>query len=165
MLRALLLDRFKLTIHRQMREMRVYVLVADKGGPKLEKSDVSEKDCSESATDGQIPCHQVWGSPGRGLRARGVTMADLVSYLENWTDQPLLDRTGISGLVKIDTQPFLPTELALAPVAQETNGGELNPADPPTLFQVFERLGLKMKVQKDSVETYVIDSVEKPTDN
>jgi uncharacterized protein (TIGR03435 family) len=40
-------------------------------------------------------------------------------------------------------------------------------ADPtrPTIFLIFERLGLKMEAQKVPVETFVIDSVEKPTEN
>jgi uncharacterized protein (TIGR03435 family) len=154
MLRALLADRFKLAIHRETKEMQVYILVVDKGGPKLENSDIAEKDCFQSAKDGQIPCHQVWGSPGRGLRARAITTADLASYVENWTDRPLLDETGILGLFKLETQPFLPMEL-----------GATDPGDLPSQFQVFERLGLKLKVQRDRAETYVIDSIQKPTDN
>ena len=30
-------------------------------------------------------------------------MTDLVNYVENWTDRPLLDKTGIGGLYKIET--------------------------------------------------------------
>jgi uncharacterized protein (TIGR03435 family) len=166
MLQALLADRFRLTIHREMKEMPVYVLSVDKGGPKLEKADISEKDCSQSATDGQIPCHQFNGGRGRGLHARAVTMADLVSYVENWTDRPLLDKTGVLGLYKIETQPFLPMEVAAAPPAPGTKGeAGIDLADLPTLFQVFERLGLKMKPEKDKVETYVIDDIQRPTDN
>jgi uncharacterized protein (TIGR03435 family) len=173
MLQALLADRFKLTIRREMKEMPVYVLVADKGGPKLEKADLSEKDCAESAApagpvarEGQIPCHEFFGGRGRGLHARAVTMADLVRYVENWTDRPLLDKTGIAGLYKIETQPFLPMEVAAAPPAPGTKGeAGIDLADLPTVFQVFERLGLKMKPEKDKVETYVIDDIQKPTEN
>jgi uncharacterized protein (TIGR03435 family) len=166
MLRALLADRFKLAIHRETREMQVYILVIDNGGPKLERSDVAEKDCFQSATDGQIPCHQVWGSPGRGLRARAITTADLASCVENWTDRPLLDKTGIQGLFKLETQPFLPMELAATPPAQETRvDAGIDAGGLPTQFQVFESLGLKLKAQKDKVETYVIDDIRKPTDN
>jgi uncharacterized protein (TIGR03435 family) len=40
-------------------------------------------------------------------------------------------------------------------------------ADPtrPTLFLIFERLGLKMESQKAPVEVFVIDHVEKPSEN
>ena len=175
MLQALLADRFKLRVRREMKEMPVYVLLVDKGGPKLEKAAMSEEDCAQAATvtraaagtrDGQIPCHRFFGGRGRGLHAQAVTMADLVSYVENWTDRPLLDKTGIRGLYKIETQPFLPMEVAAAPPAPGKKGeAGIDLADLPTLFQVFEKLGLKMKPGKDKVETYVIDDIQKPTEN
>ena len=34
MLQSLLADRFKLVVHREMKEMPVYALVVGKGGPK-----------------------------------------------------------------------------------------------------------------------------------
>ena len=175
MLQALLTDRFKLAIRREMKEMPVYVLQVDKGGPKLEKADMSEKDCAQSASlthaaagtgTAQIPCHQFFGGRGRGLHAQAVTMTDLVSYVENWTDRPLLDKTGIGGLYKIETQPFLPMEVAATPPPPGTKGeAGIDLADLPTVFQVFERLGLKMKPEKDKVEKYVIDDIQKPTEN
>lgn len=64
MLQALLADRFKLVIRRETKEMPVYVLVVDKSGPKLETSPLTDKDCPQAETDGQIPCHQFNG--GRG---------------------------------------------------------------------------------------------------
>ena len=45
MLQALLADRFKLVIRRESKEMPVYALVVGKGGPKLQKADIEEKDC------------------------------------------------------------------------------------------------------------------------
>jgi uncharacterized protein (TIGR03435 family) len=40
-------------------------------------------------------------------------------------------------------------------------------ADParPTLFQIFERLGLKLESQKCPVETFVVASIEHPSEN
>jgi uncharacterized protein (TIGR03435 family) len=40
-------------------------------------------------------------------------------------------------------------------------------ADPtrPTLYMIFEKLGLKMGSSKAPVEMFVIDHVEKPTEN
>ena len=152
--------------------MPVYVLSVDNGGPRLEKSVISEKDCAQSAMltgappAGQIPCHEFFGGRGRGLHAQAVTMRDLAKYVENWTDRPLLDKTGIVGLYKIETQPFLPMEIAAAPPAPGTKGeAGIDLADLPTVFQVFERLGLKMKPEKDKVETFVIDDIQKPTEN
>ena len=38
-------------------------------------------------------------------------------------------------------------------------------ADLPTIFEVLEKLGLKMEPEKDKVDVYVIDHVERPSEN
>ncbi len=38
-------------------------------------------------------------------------------------------------------------------------------ADIPTIFTLFEKLGLKMESTKDKVDVYVVDHIEKPTEN
>ena len=166
MLQSLLAGRFRLVIRRETKEMPAYVLVVDSGGPKLEKSALTEKDCAQTVTDGQIPCHQFNGGQGRGLHARAVTMDDLVEFVENWTNRPLLNQTGITGLWKLDSQPWVPLDAAMNPPppgAKADSGADL--ADLPTLFQVFEKLGLKMKAEKAPVEAYTIVSIQRPTEN
>jgi uncharacterized protein (TIGR03435 family) len=66
MLQALLADRFKLVIHGETKEIPVYALVVGKGGPKLQKADIEEKDCPEvaPATGPGTPntaCHSFMG--------------------------------------------------------------------------------------------------------
>ena len=166
MLQALLADRFKLKIHRESKEMQVYELVVGKGGPKLEKAEIEGKDCPGSQADGGIPCHEFNGGQGRGMHARAVSIEDLVDYAGNWSDLPLLDKTGIEGLYKIDTQPWLPMQLMTsAPPAGAKSESGADFADLPTLFQVFEKLGLKMEAQKDKVDVYVVDHIERPSEN
>jgi len=170
MLQALLADRFKLVVHREMKEMPVYALVVGKGGPKLEKADIDEKNCPATPDgpptgDGTVVCHRFNGGRGRGMHARAVDMADLVSFVEAWTDRPLLDKTGIKGLYKIETTPWLPMEVATTPPPPGTKQDGADVSDLPTIFTVFERLGLKMEPQKDQVEFVVIDHIEKPTAN
>ena len=50
-----------------------------------------------------------------------------------------------------------------APGAKAEDGSDM--ADVPTLFQLFEQLGLKMDSQKGKADVYVIDHVEKPSEN
>jgi uncharacterized protein (TIGR03435 family) len=38
-------------------------------------------------------------------------------------------------------------------------------ADVPTLFQLFDRLGLKLMPQKGEVSIYTIEQVDRPTGN
>ena len=168
MLQALLADRFKLAIRRETKEMPVYALVVGKGGPKLQKADIEEKDCPANpggSGDGTIVCHRFNGGRGRGLHARAVTMSDLASWVQSWTDRPLIDKTGIKGIYHIETEPWQPMELASSSPAPGTKQDGVDLRDLPTIFTVFERLGLKMESQKGNVDIYVIDHIEKPSEN
>jgi bla regulator protein blaR1 len=169
MLRALLADRFKLAIHREQRELPVYALVVGRGGPKLQKADIEERDCPNpelSTTPPQDPntfCHIMTAGPGGGLHARAVDMSDVVSAVGNWTSRPLLDKTGIKGLYHMETTGWQPMQDAPFAPGARLNGVPID--DLPTLFEVFEKLGLKMESQRDKVDVYVIDHIEKPTEN
>ena len=176
MVQTLLADRFKMAIHKETKEMPVYALVVGKGGPKLQKADIAENDCPDAsaavpappgpATPDPVTCHSFNGGQGRGLHGRAVDMADLVSYVENWTGRPLLDKTGIQGLYHIETKGWLPMQMMgqpLPPGAKAEGGSDL--ADLPTLFQLFEGLGLKMDARNDKADVYVVDHIEQPSEN
>ncbi len=175
MVQALLADRFKLVVRREPKEMPVYALAVAKGGPKLQRSDIEEKDCPEASLDPLGPpspfilipdvCHAFNGGIGRGVHARAANMSDLAAYVENWTDRPLLDKTGIKGLYRIETKGWLPMEATQppAPGAKAEDGSDM--ADVPTVFQMFEKLGLRMEAQKGIVDIYVIEHMEKPSEN
>jgi bla regulator protein BlaR1 len=177
MLQTLLQDRFKLAIHRETKELQVYALIVGKDGPKLEKSAIEEKDCpstdvlglaapvSSSPKDGKPLCHAFNGGQGRGLHAQAVSMSDVVGFVETWTDRPFVDRTGIQGLYHIETQPWLPIGLTSSPPPAGTKQDGVDVSDLPTIFNLFERLGLKMDSRKDRVDIYVIDHIEKPSEN
>lgn len=175
MVQALLADRFKLAMHREAKEMPVYEVVVAKGGPKLQAADIQEKDCPEAAAPITLPapspatpmpdlCHSFNGGQGRGLHGRAVTIADVAAYVENWAGRPLLDKTGLKGLYRIETSPWRPVDApAPPPGAKADNGADM--ADLPTLFEVFDRLGLKLESQKDMADVYVIDHMERPSEN
>lgn len=169
MLQTLLADRFKLAIHRETKEMPVYALVVSKSGPKLQKAAIEEKDCPDSsATSSPAPivfCHDISGGRGRGIHGQAVDVSDLASFVENWTDRLLVDKTGLKGLYHIETTGW--AQMAPGPPpslgAKDEDGTDL--ADVPTILEVFERLGLKMEPQKGLADVYVIDHVEKPSEN
>jgi bla regulator protein BlaR1 len=186
MLQAMLADRFKLAIHRETKELAAYALVVAKNGPKLQKADIDEKDCgipsapntsanvlpflrppggNQGIIGEQQACHAISGGRGRGLRGRAVNMADLVRKVEAWTDHPLLDKTGLKGLYKIETGPWLPMEFGVSPPPPGTKQDGVDVADLPTLFTIFDQLGLKMESQKETTDVYIIDHVDKPTGN
>jgi bla regulator protein blaR1 len=165
MLRTLLADRFKLSIRRETKVMPVYELVVAKNGPKLKKSD---QDCAASTT----ACHGFSGNPTR-LSGAAVDMYDLALILSRYSDRPVLDNTGVQGLfdIKLQWNPFAgraqPTEeVPRAPGAEAREGRSPDPDSlPPLITALEQQLGLKLESRKGPVEIYVIDHVERPSEN
>jgi uncharacterized protein (TIGR03435 family) len=141
MLRNLLLDRFKLELHRETRTVQTLVLELDKGGPKLESS----KDAAAST------------SSGRGsVDARKITMDRFAEVLARQMDFPVINRTGLEGEFNL--------ELEWTPVRLSTTAEDLE--DDPSIFTAIrEQLGLRLVSQKAPVEMLVIDHAEKPSEN
>ena len=92
-------------------------------------------------------------------------MSDVVSFVENWTDRPLLDKTGLKGLFQIETKGWLPMQVGPPPAAGAKAEDGTDMMDVLTVFEMFEKLGLKMESQKDRAEIFVIEHIEKPTAN
>ena len=166
MIQALLADRFKLVMRRESKEMPVYALVVAKGGPKLQRADLDEKDCPEESLNVLGPvsastpmpniCHAFSGGLGRGLHARAANMSDLARFVENWTDRPLLDKTGIRGLYRFESKGWLP---------MDASATRSDAPDALTVFEMFEEMGLRMVAQKGVVDVYIIDHIERPSEN
>jgi uncharacterized protein (TIGR03435 family) len=140
MMQALLEDRFKLRMQRAAREQPVYALVVAADGLKLEKATVQEKDCATAATSGPSPCHRIGGGKATGIHGDAVGIDDIVLFVQNWTDRPLIDRTGLTDLYKLQTEPWT----GATPAA------------------VFAKLGLALQPQQAAVEMFVVEHVEKP---
>ena len=147
MVRALLEDRFKLRIRREPREQPVYALVIAKGGPKLERSKFQEQNCGDTGPKwlSNPACHFLDGGQDRGLHSASVTIAGVVEYVDNFTDRPLIDRTGLTGFYNIQTEGWAPMRPSLDDAAQRGAATVTN-TDRPSLFEVFrKKLGLRME--------------------
>ena len=84
-------------------------------------------------------------------------MSDLASFVGNWTDRPLLDKTGIQGLYRFEIGPYLRTDEAAA---------RSDVPDTPTVFEMFESLGLRMEPAEGSVvEVYAVEHIERPSED
>jgi uncharacterized protein (TIGR03435 family) len=98
MLQSLLAERFKLKVRRETKELPVYTVTVAKSGLKLEKAKIEEKDCAEPGSSG-VSCHSLMGGRGRGLHGDAVSLSDVLSYVENWTDHPLVDKTALQDSI------------------------------------------------------------------
>ncbi len=159
MMRALLMDRFKLTVHYEDRPVDAYSLVAVK--PKLTKSDPANRTgCAR-----QNPV----GSPGLAVRlvCQNITMAQFAEQLQGLDaariPYPVLDATGLEGAW--DFTINYSVVLNLRPAA--TPGEATDPSGAISFTEAIEKqLGLKLEMHKRPEPVLVIDHIEeKPTDN
>jgi uncharacterized protein (TIGR03435 family) len=165
MLRTLLAERFKLAVRRETRELPIYELTIAKGGPKLQKSDA---DCSANFD----ACHGFAGSPVH-LSGTGVDIADIADYLSGHADRPVRDKTGIQGVFDIKMQwnsrpgaPRPADDTPRSPAVEKREGPRPDFDSLPTLDTALEQqLGLKLEARKGPVNIYVIDHVERPSEN
>lgn len=150
MVRKLLVDRFRMTSHVEIRDFPVYELVVGKNGPKMKQA--AESDTADGV---HITLN---GSPARldGAKPQGLSMQQLVQFLSGpFLDHPVVDKTGLEGLYKVS--------LDFAWLPRGALPGDGASADLFTAVQ--QQLGLKLEATKESMETLVIDHLEQPDAN
>ncbi len=166
-------ERMKLVAHVEDRERDTFALVLARSdgrlGPQLKPSTL---DCRprppgsppppplpEPATDNDY-LNRCGGRFGNGLIVVGsTTMERLVPSFAGLAGRQVFDRTGLQGNYSL-TLKFSPPR---APGA--TSDAQL-PDDAPEFFTALqEQLGLKLQPEKTLVPIFVIDRLERPTDN
>lgn len=145
LVQALLEDRFKLTLHREVHNMPVYSLVVARKagtlGPRLRRSTV---DCQQERSTCGIRT-----VPGR-LTAGRITLETLAIMLSGPAGRLVFDRTGLAGSFDVDLEW----------------SADQAPSDAPSIFAaVQEQLGLKLDFVREPVDVVVIDHVERPTED
>ena len=181
MIRALLVERFKLVVHNETKDSPIYALIlarADaKLGPGLKKSNV---DCAAlfaagRARGGAMPpppqpgermqCGMRIG-PGN-LMGGGALMPQFANTLGMFAGRIVVDRTGLEGAYDVDLT-WTPDQMAQRPPGApdpQFNGVAVDPNGPSLFTAVQEQLGLKLDSQRGPVEIVVIDRAEKPVEN
>ncbi len=186
MVRALIVERFKMTTHTEDRLVTAYTLVAVK--PKMQKSDPASRTKYKEGPgpDGKDPRIK---TPilSRLVTCQNMTMAQFAGKLQNiasgYIHSPVLDATGLEGgydftlsfsAIGLTRTPagggpgLLAGPAGSAPTsASDTGRVASDPTGAVTLFEAIEKqLGLKLEAKKRPVPILVIDHAEqKPTEN
>jgi uncharacterized protein (TIGR03435 family) len=173
MVQSLLVERFKLKVSHQTKELPVYALVVEKNGPKLTKSAAPP-----SSPDGPEPSGPPKMRRGIWMNGRGELsgtdaamsfLADALSRQRETGGRVVIDKTGLTGNYDwtLHWTPESPAPLFKGADNNATPDDAPAPdTSGPTLFTALEeQLGLKLESQKGAVDTLVIDSVEKPSEN
>ena len=153
MLQALLSDRFRITIRRDMKELPVYALVPAKNGSKLTPGTEGDPERVEQDVSGTGFHHMMGQSVSLSTIARVLTMP---------AGRIVIDRTGIKGLFdyKLDWMPDPANMPSINGVKPEGS------AEGPSIFTaVQEQLGLKLESTKGPVEILVVERAEKAVEN
>jgi uncharacterized protein (TIGR03435 family) len=178
MLQSLLADRFKLTLHRETKQVGTYVLVSAKNGPKLEEAKPGNvylngiRDNGEPLGPGVYKLGRYVGGRAE-LIGQGLPMSTLVQLLsEKILNRSVLDNTGLTGNYDFTLQWTIAGEsqgpmFKEARYDQQATGTTHPPESPGSSFftAIQEQLGLKLESQDGPVEILVIDHVEKPSGN
>jgi uncharacterized protein (TIGR03435 family) len=150
MLQPLLAERFKLSLHRETKDLAVYVLTAGKSISKLRESSADTK----TGTRGQ----------GSNMVFQHYSMTQLSEFLSRLraVGRPVLDMTGLTGDFDftVEVMDSNPENLVDA-----KRGAEQAVSDPGFAARVASQLGLKLEARTAPAELLVIDRVEKATEN
>jgi uncharacterized protein (TIGR03435 family) len=162
MFQNMLADRFKLQFHRETRTLPVWVVTMDKNGSKMKIN----------------PSPEQSGDPiklsGAGAASTSLTFAGShtnMEYLCWWlglvinrfqqVDRPVVDRTGLKGFYDF-TLTFEPDPSGRT----GPNGEPLASFEGSNLAEALrEQLGLNLESAKNPVLVFIIDHVEKPSEN
>jgi uncharacterized protein (TIGR03435 family) len=148
MLRELLKDRLGLQFHSEQREVPVYALVVDKGGPKFQRS----------ASDGDMK-----GRPGDGYAViyQRISMAQFVKSMDPpFTSRHVIDETGLSGVfdLTLDITPYVVDPQSGKPILNAIGAIDHEGA----LIQALpKQLGLRLERKAAPMPVMVIDHVVK----
>jgi uncharacterized protein (TIGR03435 family) len=140
MLQALLTDRFKLKMHYETRERPIYALVIANSGSRLKEWPSDMPPGGTSWGRGQIAVH-------------GEPMESFAFCLSDTLGRTVLDKTGLTAKYGIDLK-WTPDELQGTP----DSGASIFTA-------IQEQLGLKLESTRGPVQTFVVDHVERPSEN
>jgi uncharacterized protein (TIGR03435 family) len=171
MLQALLVDRFKLTLHRETRDLPVFALVIAKNGPKLQESKPGDTfPNGVKVPGGPLSPRSIRFGPGQ-LAGHGIPVASLVDLLSQRLGRTVVDKTGLKGIYDFTLQ-WMPDQgpPAMPMGPEDGKPATDNPAPPessgPSLFTAIqEQLGLKLESTKAPVDVLVIDHIERPSEN
>jgi uncharacterized protein (TIGR03435 family) len=147
MMRAMLVERFRLVAHRETQPVQGFAIVRASSnlGPGLRPSTIN---CEENprgprCAEGAITL--------TSLRAFGSPIANVVKIVSSVMRAPIIDKTNMTGTFDVD--------LRWSRDASPTDDTPVM----PTALQ--EQLGLRLQREPVPTEVLVIDHIERPTEN
>jgi len=187
MVKALLIERFHLKVHKDSKEFPVYALEIAKGGSKLKETPVEKgAEAAPAAATNISASGSAQGvnlDYGNGsyfsfkddkIEAGKLDMKRFAEIMSRFTDKPVIDMTGLPGNYDFELKISEEDHRAMQIRAAISAGVQLPPqamkllefSSGDSVASALQALGLKLESRKAPLETIVIDSADKiPTDN
>jgi len=148
-LRAALKERFKLALHEEPSQERIYELVVAKNGPKLKAPIADSAPPASMKLDSGAFLTWIGPRGDDGWDFHGATMQDLALQLTRVsTVPPVRDRTGLTGRYDFKVLRV-----------------QLQPDEERVYSYPVDHLGLKLRPGTENIPILVIDHAERPTAN
>ena len=146
MMRTLLESRFRLSFHRQNKELRSYVMTVAKSGHKLHESASDSKPFRQNSAVGTV--------------VKATTIKEFADFIAGPLQMPVVDMTGLSGRYDfvLDFTPYLPQGEGVMKMEFDNASGII-------IAALQGELGLKLESKRDVVEVMAIYRVERPSEN
>lgn len=143
MAQNLLEDRFRLKLHRETRDLPVYLLTQAKNGVRVKVAPDDGSPRGSGAIEFVVPGQ---------LQGENVAMDQLAKVLSRYADRPVLNKTNY-------TEAFT-FNLEWAP-----DDSQPDDVRPSLLAAVQKQMGLKLDPRKAPIDVLVIDRIERPSEN
>ncbi len=147
-MQAVLRDRFGLVLRAETREHPLYALTVAKSGAKLAAPADPKRGVSFDINN------------GRQITARSASMEMLATSLAQLLGRYVRDETGLDGRYDFSLE-FEPVNAA-PPAGAKTS---YEPSRPSIFTALTEQLGLRLESKKGPVPVFVIEKIEKPSEN
>ncbi len=162
MMQTLLVERLKVRVRQETREIAALVLALGKEGPKLKEAAPESGDGQGGAQVGMSASE----SGGERLDIKGGTMSTLANTLTGLLGRPVVDKTGLTGRYDF-VLDFSRSETAGPNAAGGYNEPPPLPPPPPgaepgvSIYASIQRLGLRLVAQKLPLNVLVVDSADR----
>jgi uncharacterized protein (TIGR03435 family) len=171
LIRTLLKERFKMTVHNETREMPVFALVAARSDERLgTKLIKSSRDCvayfagpHPPPEPGRTPTCATRIGPGN-LYGSAIPMTTLAASIAPFVGRFTVDKTGLAGGYDVELA-WNPEQMSPGPSGAPSPDAPPNSAGPSIFTALQEQLGLKLVSDKAPVTVLVVDRLEQPSEN
>ena len=150
LLQGMLAGRFRLAVHHETREMRVYDLTVAKNGAKVRLSTNPS-----TAADGLQPPPKTPPAAFHGavtLNLPAMSMPRFAEFLSGFLDAPVEDATGLQGDYEIHLRAL---------IGAPSPGSDAENAPPPLSDALVQQLGHRLMPRKSQVDVLEVGRMDK----